>query len=324
MSFLIASPEPPSSPRETPHAALSPEHLAPDTIQFADGDVLLRSSDGNDFRVHSIVLREASPCFRHRFQLREAGGASAAHAPLLMTQNTNVLNDLLRWIYPTNTAPSIDEISHALDLLRAVEELQIESRLVKGALNAYIVAQSHPLRAWALATRFGYKEAHKDAVRKYLATDEDFMDDVPTEMGFVDAKAYMQLVRVKRTAILSATDIIRSGAWVCRDCPRRASAPTPAWHAQYLQRVSSTNPFEGALTSDLMVEMYVTLQAHDCCKRNVKTRGFTEMSHLRLRLAELITSAVEAEYSGDMSSISAKLSPPSPSPSLPYRHGIVF
>jgi len=286
-----------------PHGTPLPEQPTPEPIQFADGDVVLRSSDGQDFKVHSIVLREASPFFRDMFRLPKASGASAAYAPIFMTETTNVLNDLLRWIYPTNTAPTVDRISHALDLLRAVEKLQIESHVVKGALNAYIVAQSHPLRAWALATRFGYAEARKDAVRKYLATDEDFMYDVPTEMGFVDAKAYMQLVRVKRTAILLARDMIRSDVWVCRDY----HSGDPPWRAQYLQRVSSTNPFEGALTSDLMVETYVTLQARDCCKRNVKTRGFTKMSRLRLRLAELLTSAGEAEYSGDVSSISANM-----------------
>jgi len=300
---LVSLPPTPKISRGAPFPPL-PEPLAPtpDPIQFADGDVVLRSSDGQDFKVHSIVLREASPFFRDMFRLPKASGASAAYAPILMTETTNVLNDLLRWIYPTNTAPTVDKISHALDLLRAVEKLQIESHVVKGALNAYIVAQSHPLRSWALATRFGYKEARKDAVRKYLATDEDFMDDIPTEMEFADAKAYMQLVRVKRTAIGLATDIIRSDVWVCPDC-RRVQAP---WRTQYLQRVSSTNPFEGALTSDLMVEMFVSHHGYDCCRGKVKTQCTPTMSHLRHRLAELLTSAGEAEYSGDVLSISAE------------------
>ena len=297
---LAPPPEPFSLPQSPmPDAASLPEQTTPEPMQFADGDVVLRSSDGQDFKVHSIVLREASPFFRDMFRLPKVSGASAAYAPILMTETTNVLNDLLRWIYPTNTAPTVDRISHALDLLRAVEKLQIESHVVKRALNAYIVAQSHPLRAWALATRFGYAEARKDAVRKYLATDEDFMDDIPTEMEFVDAKAYMQLVRVKRTATLLARDMIRSDVWVCPRC-HQVEAP---WRTQYLQRVSGTNPFEGALTSDLMVEMFASLHGYDCCKGEVKTRGFPRMSRLRRKLAELLTSAGEAECRGDGLSI---------------------
>jgi len=301
MSTLIASPEPlPSSLPQMPRGALSPEH-APDLIQFADGDVVLRSSDGQDFKVHSIVLREASPFFRDMFRLPKASSNSAAYAPILMTETTNVLNDLLRWIYPTNTAPTVDRISHALDLLRAVEKLQIESHVVKGALNAYIVAQSHPLRAWALAARFGYTEARKDAVRKYLATDEDFMDDIPTEMEFVDAKAYMQLVRVKRTATLLARDMIRSDVWACPDCRWAGTQP---WCTQYLQRISDANPFNSTLTSNLMVEMLVSLHGGGCCQGNVKTQSIPTMSRLRRRLAKLLISAGEAEYSGDVLSIS--------------------
>ena len=116
---------------------------------------------------------------------RLPSGGSGGYAPILMTETTDVLDDILRWLYPINTAPTIDSIAHALDLLHAVEKLQIESHAAKGSLHAYIVAHPHPLRAWALAARFGYTEARKDAVRKCLATDEDFVDDIPTEMALV-------------------------------------------------------------------------------------------------------------------------------------------
>ena len=299
---MSATATPASAVTELNHSELPlmPEPR-PDPLHFDDGDVVLRSIDGQDFRVHSIILREASPFFRDMFRL--PSGGSGSYAPILMTETTDVLDDILRWLYPINRAPTIDSIAHALDLLRAVEKLQTESHAVKGSLHAYIVAHPHPLRAWALAARFGYTESRKDAVRKCLATDDDFVDDIPTEMALVDAKTYMKLLRVKGRAIDLGRDIIRSDTWACARCIGWGGS----WRVQYLTRLSATNPFEVMLTSDLMVEMYVTLHGQDCCKQNVKSEGFTSMSRLRRRLTELLASAGQAECTGDMLYISAIL-----------------
>jgi hypothetical protein len=86
-----------------------PTEPRPDPLHFDDGDVVLRSSDGQDFRVHSIILREASPFFRDMFRL--PSGGSGSYAPILMTETTDVLDDILRWLYPINRAPTIDSTS---------------------------------------------------------------------------------------------------------------------------------------------------------------------------------------------------------------------
>lgn len=285
---------------------LLPERASPARrlIQFVDGDVVLRSADGHDFRVHSIVLRKASLFFREMFS------GSRVYGSVSMTETTDVLNDILRWLYPVDTAPNINSTSHALDLLRAVERLQIDSHVVKRSLHAYIIAQPHPLCAWALATRFGYMEARKDAARRCLATNEDFIDDIPTEMELVDAKTYMKLIRIKRSAIDLAIDIIRSDVWDCphlidiyrRSGGRRKKATKVtvsehSWRPEYFQRVSITNPFEAALTSNLMIEMYVSVHGRSCCREKMETQGYERMNYIRSRLAEILTSAAEAECS---------------------------
>ena len=299
---MSASATPASAVTELNHSEipLTPEPR-PEPLHFDDGDVVLRSIDGQDFRVHSIILRESSPFFRDMFQL--PSGGSGGYTPILMTETADVLDDILRWLCPINAAPTVDriDIAHALDLLRAVEKLQIESHAVNGSLHAYIVAHPHPLRAWALAARFGYTEARKDAVRKCLVTDEDFVDDIPTEMALVDARTYMKLLRIKRRAIDFGRDIIRSNTWRCARC----TGWSAGWRDQYFTKVSATNPFEVMLTSDLMVEMYVTRHGRDCCKQDVKSQGFTKMSLLRCKLAELLASSEQAECAGDMLSISA-------------------
>jgi len=296
-----------SSKRATPPA---------DPIHFADGDVVLRSADGHDFSVHSVILREASPLFRDMFQLTRTSGGSGGNAPILMIETTSVLDHILRWLYPIYTAPAINEITHALDLLRAVERLQIETHSIKECFNAYIIAHPHPLRAWALATRFGYMEARKDAVRRCLATNEDFIDDIPTEMALVNAKVYIKLMRIKKTAIDLAADVIKSDMWDCphpnnpKPAPRgpykkrkakanHASVIGKAWRSEYLERVCITNPFEAALTSDLMVEMYVSVHGRDCCRENLRTQGYEKMNLLRSKLAHVLTSAAHAELTGD-------------------------
>lgn len=274
----------------------------PDHITFSDGDVVLKSCGGKEFRVHSVILREASTVFRDMLKLPGAG--SQDHAPILMAESGDVLDDLLRWLYPIATAPTINTIVHALALLRVVEKFQIESHAIDGALTAYLNKQQSPVRAWALATRFDLLEGRKAATRRILMTNTDLLDDIPPEMDIVDAKSYMKLLLVKRDAVGWARRIIASELLDCGTCTHPGSAyarqTQSRWHSQYCERLAEGNPFDPILTSDLMAEMYVSIHGGTCCKDRFKAGGShaRTMHNLRTHIQEVLKKAVHAECHG--------------------------
>lgn len=268
------------------------DSAASSPVSFPDGDVVLRSNDGATFQVHSVVLRESSPFFRDMLQLPNApSDGPTQDRTIPMAESSDVLNDLLQWLYPMKTAPVISSIFHAISLLRAVEKLQIESATVVGALSAYITSQSHPLRAWALAARFGYADARKLAVQKFISTDEDFIDDIPAEMAHADARGFMKLLRIKRNAIQLARGVITSEVWTCSHCASR-------WRPLHLARTTKSKPFVPLVTSDILLEMHVTMHGGTCCIRTLPS-GIASNQLIRARLTEILASAAYSELSGD-------------------------
>ncbi|KAF8307757.1 hypothetical protein DL93DRAFT_2064615, partial [Clavulina sp. PMI_390] len=103
------------------------EHPAMDEARqwfsFDDGDVVLRSEDGVDFRVDSLILRRASGLFADIFALppkqQNDCSSSSSPEPIAMIEPASVIDDLLRLIYPISASPTITSDAQALSLLRA-------------------------------------------------------------------------------------------------------------------------------------------------------------------------------------------------------------
>ncbi|KAF8340580.1 uncharacterized protein EI90DRAFT_2874552, partial [Cantharellus anzutake] len=88
-----------------------------------DGDVILRTDD-TDFRVHTAILRQASPFFRSLFTLPQP--PSTDEIPIIpMQEDAQVLHALIRIIYPIRHKLSVDNFSFAQRLLRAADKLEI-------------------------------------------------------------------------------------------------------------------------------------------------------------------------------------------------------
>ncbi|KAI0264099.1 hypothetical protein BC834DRAFT_269857 [Gloeopeniophorella convolvens] len=99
-------------------------------------NVILRSSDGQDFRVHQIILGAASPFFRDMFSLPRPQANSEAQAsdmvdglPIVcMTEHSHVLGNLLAMLYP-NAIPAGSYIL-ALNLLAAARKYDMKATVV--------------------------------------------------------------------------------------------------------------------------------------------------------------------------------------------------
>ncbi|KZT69333.1 hypothetical protein DAEQUDRAFT_273983 [Daedalea quercina L-15889] len=98
----------------------------------ASADVVLRSSDGDDFRVHRLILSEASSVFEGMFSLPQPTDAPVEHAtegkdtPVVeVPENSRTLDRLLRHCYPMSR-PALNDLKEVVSLLEALKKYEMD------------------------------------------------------------------------------------------------------------------------------------------------------------------------------------------------------
>lgn len=274
----------------------------PEALSFPNGNIILQSNEGDDFRVHLDILQSVSPSFDD-----EDGYSAIPLSPstdirmIRIGLDTRTLNLLLRFIYPSRTPPSIDSTERAITLMQATADLKIECAWIDNAITTYFSSDPHPLRAWAIATRFGYATARRDAVRRLFKTNDNFYNDVPLELEHVNARQFMELQRARVRAVDMARNIIHKVGWHCRGCtnprtpvwgpssPSRSSNPENSWKHLFLARISQLNPFSQDATSDATFELStIRGGCHHCAESFSSPDAERARIDLRTQLAEIL------------------------------------
>ena len=132
-----------------------------------DGDIVLRAGPQPDskcdFRVHKLILSLASPVFKDMFAFPQRSD----QPPIVeVTDPPEVLDKLLRLIYPGVEPPTIDDLPTLTALLAAADKYNITSvyPILKNALKTFY--QTSSFRAYVVACRFGFLEEAKEAARE--------------------------------------------------------------------------------------------------------------------------------------------------------------
>ncbi|TFY53002.1 hypothetical protein EVJ58_g9692 [Rhodofomes roseus] len=164
-------------------------------------DVILKSSDGVNFRVRKAILAETSSVFDGMFSLptEQSAEADGAGTPALqvvdMTEDSATLEGFLRLCYPADVCtrePTFEEVSMWLVASRKYQMDRMERHVVH-TLREFIATS--PLRVYCLAVRYQLGE---DLVR---AAARGFLDQpiqvayghVP-ELDGMDTAAYARLL----------------------------------------------------------------------------------------------------------------------------------
>jgi len=175
--------------------AILPPSLPP--LSFDDGDVILRAGD-TEFKVHTWLLRLSSPFFETMFSLPQPDlGKSESEIPAIqMDDDPASLNFVLRSIYPVER-PVISSIGHAQELLEVAKKLDVDCALqiLRASLTQRAVAEPDALRSWAIAARYGLKEA-EDAASMRFTPQWNYYP--PKELEYVSALKYYHLLEAYR------------------------------------------------------------------------------------------------------------------------------
>ncbi|KEP48236.1 BTB/POZ domain protein [Rhizoctonia solani 123E] len=104
------------------------------------GDLTLRSTDGIQFSVHSILLSLASPVLSELFQ------NGNKNQVIQFSENAEVLALMLKFVYPTST-PAVSTMSLLNDGIRVANKYQIES--MKTRLREQLVLVDSPVSVYS-------------------------------------------------------------------------------------------------------------------------------------------------------------------------------
>ncbi|KAI0067665.1 hypothetical protein BV25DRAFT_1819074 [Artomyces pyxidatus] len=185
-----------------------------------DADLILRSSDSVDFRVHTVVLRKASPIFRD-FSLLSPNGTSPVHHPLLrsggskdglpvlcVAEARDVLHGLLSSIFPVKVDVPAD-IEQAFPLFAAAYKYGMQSGLAvlrsfSSEKNSHLINAHNAFRAYCLACHYKLEEEALKAAALTLDMPLAMEDLAKALLSVVLSGASLHTLRCYRLTVLKA------------------------------------------------------------------------------------------------------------------------
>ncbi|TCD67406.1 hypothetical protein EIP91_012441 [Steccherinum ochraceum] len=143
---------------------------APPPFDRPTSDVIFRTVDHVDFRVHKTILIESSPFFQEMFASNALVAAAHRHGlPVVhVSESSRTLNNLLRFCYPTANPElgTAEEICEALDASRKYMMDSAEQEIVK---QFACHAPKDPVALFALSSHhFGWEKELRVAAKECL------------------------------------------------------------------------------------------------------------------------------------------------------------
>ncbi|KAH9910976.1 uncharacterized protein BXZ73DRAFT_57413, partial [Epithele typhae] len=121
-------------------------------------DIILRSADHVDFRVHRGILLHASPVFADMFSLPQPHSNEASPQTdqpiVVVTEDSIALRNLLLICYPV-TKPVLSALTDIVPVLRAALKYDMEWLIEHLTPSLAASIPKHPLQVWAIACQSG-------------------------------------------------------------------------------------------------------------------------------------------------------------------------
>lgn len=171
-----------------------------------DADLVLRSADCREFRVHACILSIASPVFRDMFAIPQPHDSTHKLPQVDLPETANTLDILLRYIYPI-PSPKIEDFVTLSGVLASAEKYAAEG--VISRLRIILVSphflDSDPFRVYAIACRWSFLDEAKLASTFTVYIDlvkagKECMEDMKYMSG-LDHHRLLALQQARRDAI---------------------------------------------------------------------------------------------------------------------------
>ncbi|TFY60660.1 hypothetical protein EVJ58_g4999 [Rhodofomes roseus] len=172
----------------------------------SDGDLILRSSDGVDFRVFGVILRLASPFFASMLEVGRASHAAAdvSHpggdvvrdgCPVVPVQeDSNTLDLLLRIVYPVKD-PVLDDLARLQSVVAAALKYDMEEAIALSSMTLLSFAPQKAFSVWAIAVRNRLEVEARAAADEINRQQISVLENFPPAMQEVNAGSYYRLLQ---------------------------------------------------------------------------------------------------------------------------------
>ncbi len=104
--------------RQDPQAQINPTTSPPERFDLPDANIIIRSSDLIDFRVHKSILALVSPFFSDLLSLPQPSDSEFVdELPVVqLSEDSELLNSLISILYPVRrvTPKSFEKVFHLL------------------------------------------------------------------------------------------------------------------------------------------------------------------------------------------------------------------
>lgn len=267
---------------------------------FDEGDIILRSYDGFDFRVYRIILSLASQIFTDMFGIPQPSGVAIAGdsqgrvdgLPVIqLTEKGTMLDCMLRLCYPVENLalPTFEDVRQMLEVGRKYE-MQLATQAAIRRLRE--LARDQPVRAWVVAMRQDLPEEARYAARMSLRQPLLAQTADEEDLVHVNGQDFHRLLAYHRacsTAVVKYVNERPIQRANCRYCFGR-------WEQSLLgtaEIVLEKSPAPDALVT--LVQAGIQ-QASDCqlCRRLARTAPRAWLEQLGTDVNEVISQARES------------------------------
>lgn len=190
-------------------------------FDHAKADIILRSSDGVDFRVFKLFLSLASPFFETMFALPqpavETNDNTKDGLPVIpMQEDSKTLDTFLRFCYPSTLAedPSLENLKDSKAILGAARKYSLDliERKVCQALANPKVLEVEPLRCFAIARNARLQHETITAARYTLR--QPLIPAWFAEIELITASDLLALLTYHKKCSIAVAPLLLNFDWV--------------------------------------------------------------------------------------------------------------
>ncbi|KAI0675375.1 hypothetical protein C8Q78DRAFT_540381 [Trametes maxima] len=197
-----------------------------------DADVIFRSCDGVDFRLHKVILRLTSPVFRDMFSLPDEPTQGDAPQTVDISESSETLENLLSFCYPMEN-PDFMQLSRLLSVLGAAKKYDITFIIKPLMSNLKKFLPSEPLRLYAIAYAMEDGDLARAAAKRLLDVPSFYNPpDPPSELELIPALALCAVGAYRAKCVEAARAAFLDYDWIGRGIrvSRKGNADTSsAW-----------------------------------------------------------------------------------------------
>jgi hypothetical protein len=198
-------------------------HKAKGLINHLDADIILRSSDGRDFRVMKVLLSLASPIFKDMFSLPQSPNDmnnAKDDLPIVdLTEDSGTIQNLLAFYYPAiYSRESRTTISDVSALLEAANKYEMKEVLSAGGqwLTKPQFLEQEPLRVYAIACQRGFEAEAVLAVNHTLREPllKILEGKIYPELKSIDAGKLYAVLLYRKKCAEAAMEVAKNHRWI--------------------------------------------------------------------------------------------------------------